>query len=313
MMRKPSYVALSMTFADARSRRLPFLNGVKAFEAAARSGSFARAAVELHVTPAAVSRMVHLLEQRLGVALFERRANRLAVTPAGLAYQAGLTPLFDALAGLTEQITAQARRKVLTVGVGPTFAIRWLIPRLADFRKRAPDVEVRITTGGAAAPFDEDWSCGIRLGAGEWTGLAAEPLFAADLTPVCGPALAARLKSPAQLKGASLLRVGHAEDDWPRWLAAAGAGKLAASGPEFEYYGQALQAAADGLGIAMGIRPYIDDDLAAGRLVAPFALSIPKGRQWYLLYRPFRRAEPAFAAFQRWITHAARAKAKRPA
>ena len=142
-------------------RRLLFLNGIKAFEAAARSGSFAGAGLELNVSAAAISRMVHLLEQRLGVALFERKANRLVMTPAGRAYQSGLTPIFDALASLTAQVTAHSSTRVLTIGVGPTFAMRWLIPRLADFRKAEPDIEVRITTGGMAAPFADDWSCGV--------------------------------------------------------------------------------------------------------------------------------------------------------
>src|SRR3954453_1215298 len=147
-------------------RRLLFLNGIKAFEAAARSGSFAGAGSELNVSAAAVSRMVHLLEDRLGVALFERKANRLAMTPAGRAYQSGLTPIFDALASLTAQVTAPSNVRVLTVGVGPTFAMRWMIPRLSDFRKEEPDIEVRITTGGAAAPFGDDWSCGLNLRGG---------------------------------------------------------------------------------------------------------------------------------------------------
>ena len=182
-------------------RRLLFLNGIKAFEAAARSGSFAAAGAELNVSAAAVSRMVHLLEQRLGVALFERKANRLVTTAAGRAYQSGLTPIFDALASLTAQVTAPSGVRVLTIGVGPTFAMKWLIPRLADFRKEEPDIDVRITTGGAAAPFGDDWSCGIKLGDGEWPGLIAEPLFAADLLPVCAPRLASQLKRPGDLKG----------------------------------------------------------------------------------------------------------------
>src|SRR5882724_10568537 len=154
-------------------RRLPFLNGIKAFEAAARTGSFVKAADELHVSPAAVSRMVHLLEDRLGLPLFERKANRLVPTPAGRTYQAGLTQLFDALANLTAQVTAMGSARVLTVGVGPTFAIRWLIPRLADFQKRARGIDVRFATGGEAAPFSEDWTCGIGLGDGHWPGLKA--------------------------------------------------------------------------------------------------------------------------------------------
>ena len=194
-------------------RRLPFLNGVRAFEAAARSGSFIRAADELHVTPAAVSRMVRLLEDRLQVRLFERAANRLSLTEAGRTYATGLTPLLDALAALTERVAAQGGRRVLTVGVGPTFAIRWLIPRLADFRREAPEIDVRITTGGVAAPFAEDWTCGITLGDGRWPGLVAQPLFAADLLPVCAPSLATRLRSPADLARESLLRVSHAPEE----------------------------------------------------------------------------------------------------
>jgi LysR family glycine cleavage system transcriptional activator len=292
-------------------RRLLFLNGIKAFEAAARSGSFAAAGVELNVSAAAVSRMVHLLEERLGVALFERKANRLVTTAAGRAYQNGLTPIFDALASLTAQVTAPSGVRVLTVGVGPTFAMKWLIPRLGDLRREAPGIDVRITTGGAAAPFGDDWSCGIKLGDGEWPGLAAEPLFAADLLPVCAPRLAAQLKRPGDLKGPSLLRVAHSPDDWPLWLKAAGAGRVTARGTEFQFYGHALQAAVDGLGIAMGIRPYIDDDLAAGRLIAPFALSVPKGMRWYLVYRDFRTEQRDFAGFRRWIIRAAAEPAAR--
>jgi LysR family glycine cleavage system transcriptional activator len=292
-------------------RRLLFLNGIKAFEAAARSGSFAGAGAELNVSPAAISRMVHLLEQRLGVELFERKANRLAMTPAGRAYQSGLTPIFDALASLTAQVTAPTSVRVLTLGVGPTFAMRWLIPRLADFRKAEPGIEVRITTGGAAAPFGEDWSCGIKLGDGAWPGFAAEPLFAADLLPVCAPRLAAQLKRPGDLRGPSLLRVEHSPNDWPLWLKASGAARVTARGQAFQFYGQALQAAVDGLGVAMGIRPYIDDDLAAGRLVAPFALSVPKGMRWYLVYRGFQAEQRDFAAFRRWIIRAAAGPAAR--
>ena len=292
-------------------RRLLFLNGIRAFEAAARSGSFAAAGSELNVSAAAISRMVHLLEQRLGVALFERKANRLALTSAGRAYQSGLTPIFDALASLTAQVTSPCALRVLTIGVGPTFAMRWLIPRLADFRQEQPDIEVRITAGGALAPFGDDWSCGIKLGDGAWPGLVAEPLFAADLMPVCAPRLAAALKQPSDLKGPSLLRVAHASEDWPLWLKAASAMRVNARGAEFQYYGQALQAAVDGLGVAMGIRPYIDDDLAAGRLVAPFALAVPKGMRWYLVYRSSQSEQRDFAAFRRWITRAAAAPAAR--
>jgi LysR family glycine cleavage system transcriptional activator len=131
-------------------------------------------------------------------------------------------------------------------------------------------------------------------------------MFAADLVPVCAPRLAARLKRVSDLSGPMLIRVTHARDDWPLWLKAAGAGRITAKGPAFAYYGQAIQAAADGVGVAMGIRPYIDDDLAAGRLVTPFALSVPKGQQWYLIYRDFRKDQRDFVAFRKWLLKTSR-------
>ncbi|WP_245701945.1 transcriptional regulator GcvA [Thalassobaculum litoreum] len=283
---------------------MPSLNGVKAFESAARFESFAKAAEELNVTPAAVSRLVRLLEESLGVALFERTPNRLTLTGAGQSYRAGLTPALDQIATATEQVTAAGRPKVLTVGVGPTFAIRWLIPRLADFSAVAPDVEVRLTTGGATASFGADWSCGISLGNGRWPDVKAEEMIRAELTPVCAPQLARNLLHPRDLAGVRLLHVGHAAEDWSRWLQAVGIAAPPASGLTLAYYGQALQAAADGSGVAMGIRPYIDDDLAAGRLVAPFKQSVPKGQSWYLLVRPGRETEPSFQAFRSWILRA---------
>jgi len=286
-------------------RKLPFLNGIRAFEAAARAKGFAKAADELHVTPAAISRMVQLLEQRIGVPLFERKPNRLMLTPAGTAYQAGLTQIFDQLANLTAQVTAMAGSRVLTIGVGPTFATRWLIPRLADFQKKEPDLEVRFVTGGATVPYNDEWTCGIRLGRGDWPDFAADRLFAANLMPVCSRATAKRLKTPDDLRNVTLLRVTHATDDWSRWLKAAGLSKVQPKGPEFEYYGQALQAAADGVGVAMGITPYVDDDLKAGRLVAPFAKSVSKDEHWYLIYRISRKDEAAFKAFRSWIMRVA--------
>lgn len=281
-------------------RRLPSLNGIRAFEAAARTGSFVAAAAELNVTPAAISRLVRLLELRLGIALFARHANRLVPTAAGLAYQTGLTRILDDTARLTEQVVAMAGAKVVTVGVGPTFAVRWLIPRLAELQRQAPEIEVRIVTGGQTVPFSDGWTCGIRLGDGDWPGLTATPLFSADLLPVAAPTIAARIGDVADLARETLIRVAHAPEDWPRWLTAIGA-EIHAGGPVFAYYGQAIQAALDGLGVAMGVRPYIDDDLAAGRLVAPFPRSVSKGMRWYLVHHAAREAEPGFLAFRDWL------------
>ena len=187
--------------------------------------------------------------------------------------QPGLTAAFDAIAGVTQQVAAMRSTPVLTLGVGPSFAVRWLIPRLASFYRQHPDIEVRLATGGAINPFKDDWTCGILLGNGDWPGHQAEPMFSADLFPVCARAIAQRLKKPADLAKEVLLEVQHSPEEWPLWLAAARV-KLRTNtpGPRFDSYAMALQAAVDGVGIAIGLRPYVEDDLASGRLVAPFKL-----------------------------------------
>jgi DNA-binding transcriptional LysR family regulator len=284
------------------SRRLPSLNGLRAFEAAARHGSFVAAGSELNVTQAAISRMVRVLEQRLGFALFERLPNGLTLTPQGKALQPGITAAFDAIAAVTEQVAAMRATPVLTLGVGQSFALRWLIPRLGGFYRDHPEIEVRLATGGAINPFKDDWTCGILLGSGDWPDLEAEPLFSADLFPVCTPAIARRLAKPADLAKETLLQVAHSPEEWPLWLAAARV-KLPARklGPRFDNYAMVLQAAVDGAGVAVGLRPYVEDDIKAGRLVAPFPLTVPKGRAWYLAYRPHRADDPGLMAFRDWL------------
>ncbi|MBM3546667.1 MAG: LysR family transcriptional regulator [Alphaproteobacteria bacterium] len=289
-------------------RRLPSLNGLRAFEAAARHGSFTAAGDELGVSQAAVSRLVRLLEARLKVPLFERRANGLELTVQGRAYQPGLTAAFDGIARLTEQVTQARNDRVLTVGVGPTFAIRWLIPRLGDFHRAHPDIEVRLTTGGAVVSLRDDWTCGVQLGDGDWPGYVAEPLFSAEMFPVCTPALAKKFKSPADLAGPMLLDVTHSTEDWTQWLIAAGRETLTARGPSFGTYAMALQAALDGGGVAMGLKPYVVDDLYAKRLVRPFELAVPKRRAWYIAYRSERAKEAGLMAFRTWLHEVARGR-----
>lgn len=291
-------------------RRLPPLNAVRAFEVAARRGGFARAGDELGVSPGAVSRMVRLLEEHLDLALFERRPNGLVPTEAGIKYAEGVGRILDEIERLTRVTVDRAAKPVLTVGVGPTFAARWLIPRLAGFQAREPEIEVRITTGGRTTPFRDDWGCSIRLDgpASEmsWDGLVVEPLFDADIMPVCASGLLKTLGSPDTWPARLLLRVGHAAEDWPRWFGALNHPRRHAEGPVFEYYGQALQAAADGLGVAMGIRPYIDDDLAAGRLIAPVPVSVPKEMRWSLVYRADRAEDRSVRAFRAWLLEASK-------
>src|SRR5262249_45268030 len=230
-----------------------------------RHGRFVAAGDELNVTQAAVSRMVRLLEARLGFLLFDRLPNGLALTAQGRALQPGLTAAFDAIAGITQQVAAMRSTPVLTLGVGPSFAVRWLIPRLASFYREHPDIEVRLATGGALKSLHDDWTWGILLGNGDWAGHQAEPMFSADLFPVCARSIAQRLKKPADLGKECLLEVEHAAEEWPLWLAAARV-KLRTQTPglRFDNYAMALQAAVDGVGVAVGLRPYVEDDLASG-------------------------------------------------
>jgi LysR family glycine cleavage system transcriptional activator len=290
-------------------RRLPPLNALKAFEAAARHGSFTAAAAELNVTQTAVSQLVKTLEERLGLPLFERRGNRLNLTARATLYLPALTDAFDRIEAATRSLTNGGAREI-TLGCGPTFAMRWLIPRLPDFQRRHPDCEVRLSTsltvtesqGGSPLPDGVEVAVRLFDPARTDTGLTAEPLFTADLFPVCAPALAARLKSPADLEQETLLEVRHAPGEWQEWLKAAGLpGLHPASTLSFDFHAFSLQAALDGAGIALARRPFVADDLAAGRLVAPFAISLPKGGAWCLIYRPEAADGAAFGKFRTWL------------
>jgi DNA-binding transcriptional LysR family regulator len=274
---------------------------LKAFEAAARGGSFVAAAAELNVSPSAISRLVKLLEQRLGVALFERLPNGLALTERGAAYLADVSAAFQRMAQATERL--RSANAALVVGAGPTLAMRWLIPRLATFQSEHPEIDVRLSTAIADAdPLRPDWTAAIRIGDGAWPGLTSRFVFTADLFPVCAPAVARRLRAPADLVQATILRVANAPEDWPLWLQAAGIDEaMLKQARHFDYAAFALQAAVDGLGVAMARAPFVADDLAAGRLVRPFDLAVPKGKGWYLVYRPTQEGNPALGAFRAWL------------
>ncbi|CAM5376721.1 MULTISPECIES: LysR substrate-binding domain-containing protein [unclassified Pseudomonas] len=285
------------------TRQLPSLNGLRAFEAAGRHGSFKAAAHELNVTQTAVSHMVRLLEEHLGFALFRRHANRLELTDQGRAFQPGLTGAFDAIARLTEQVGSMRAGPVLTVGVAPAFALHWLIPRLADFNRNHPDVEVRVATGGAMLPLRDDWTCTIRRGKGDWLGYTAEELFPSTLVPVCTPAIAAGLRHPRDLHAATLIVVSHLREQWAWWFEAAGLPAVIQPANEvsFESSVMAIQAALDGVGVAVAQLPYVSDALAAGRLVAPFPITGRRYEGWYLAYRPIREGDSALLAFRNWL------------
>ena len=285
------------------ARRLPSLNGLRAFEAAGRHGSFTAAAKELNVTQTAVSRMVRLLEQRIGFTLFRRQANALELTAQGRAFLTGLSDSFNSIARLAEQVAAMRAGPVLTVGVGPTLAVNWLIPRLNGFYQSNPEIEVRMATGGATRPVRDDWTCTIRRDASAWPGYVAEKLFPSALIPVCSPALAAGLHHPSDLRTAPLIVVPHLSGDWPSWFEAAGLrGPIQRSSEAvFDNNAMAMQAVLDGVGIAVAQTLYVTGALAAGRLVAPFPIVATNREAWYLEYRPSRAEDPAFAAFRTWL------------
>jgi LysR family glycine cleavage system transcriptional activator/LysR family transcriptional regulator of beta-lactamase len=285
----------------------PPLNGLRAFEAAARSGSYVKAAQELNVSPSAISRLVKLLEARVGVALFARRPNGLVLTERGAAYLAELTAAFAKIAQATERLRARTA-EALVVGAGPTLAMRWLIPRLPAFHAAYPDIDVRLSTSIAGAePMKADWHAAIRLGDGDWPGLKAEFLFTAALFPVCAPALLPSLPSPSDLARSTLLSAANAAADWPLWAAAAGVSDSLdlRRSVMFDYPAFALQAAIDGLGVAMARGPFVADDLSAGRLVKPFALSVPNGKGWWFIHRPELEDNAALNAFRTWVIAAA--------
>jgi LysR family glycine cleavage system transcriptional activator/LysR family transcriptional regulator of beta-lactamase len=290
-------------------RRLPSLNGLRVFEAAGRSSSFTAAARELNVTQTAVSRMVRLLEERLGFALFRRHANALELTTQGLALLSGLTDSFDSIARLTEQVAAMRAGPVLTVGVPPTLAVNWLIPRLTSFYRSHPDVEVRMATGGATRPVRDDWTCTIRRDNAPWPGYMAEELLPSTLVPVCAPALAAGLRQPSDLQKATLIVVPHLANDWPCWFEAVGlrTPMPRASEVVFDHNAMAMQAVLDGVGVAIAQPLYVTDALKARRLVAPFPTIATKRECWYLQYRPAREQDPALVPFRAWL----RAEAER--
>ena len=293
-------------------RKLPSLNGLRAFEAAARLSSFTAAATELHVTQAAVSRSVKVLESQLGERLFERHANALAPTDAARLLLPELSSSFDRIAAAVRRVTDARSRPALTVGVGPTFAMRWLIPRLGRFQALHPDIEIRITTGGAAAALHDEWTCSISLGRDTRSGVTSVPLFSPWYSPVCALRVAKKLRAPKDLYRATLLDVRHAPGDWSLWLRKAGLDETRiANRVVFEFYAFAIQAALDGVGVAIGLQPYIVDDLAAGRLVAPFALSVRKEQGWYLTFRNAAKSQADFVAFMEWVRKEARVETER--
>lgn len=291
--------------------RLPSLRGLRAVEAALRLGSFAAAAKELGVTQTAASRLVKEVERQLGRSLFERKANQSRPTAFALSLQSGLGDGFRRL----ESAVAEARRAMddptVTLSVGPTFAMRWLIPHLTEFHAIHPGIDLRLATtiNRDIAP-SSDTLAAIRLAGPQIPGFASDALFSGRLMAVCRSDIAKRLKAPADLAREKLLDVRHSPADWPRWLAAAGLpDRSRFHVVSFDFSAFAIQAALDGLGVALIRAPYITDDLREGRLVAPFPLTIEESQlRWRLIYRAEARSHPAFRTFRRWLLAKSRAE-----
>jgi LysR family glycine cleavage system transcriptional activator len=293
------------------ARRLPPLNSLRAFEAAARHLSFTRAAEELHVTPAAISHQIKALEAHLGVKLFRRLNRAVLLTDAGQACVSGLSEAFDRMAAALERLRARECAGPLTVSTSPAFAAKWLVPRLERFQERCPEVDVRVSAAMRLVDFArEDVDVAIRYGPGRYPGLLAELLLTNEVVPVCAPALLGSprpLRVPQDLRHHTLLHDDTPTSDgaypnWAMWLRAAGVeGVDASRGPRFDYAGLAFEAAAVGRGVALALSTIAAGDLAAGRLVRPFAVAVPTPFAYFMVCPEALAARPKVEAFRCWL------------
>jgi LysR family glycine cleavage system transcriptional activator len=294
------------------NRRLPPLNALRAFEAAARHLSFTKAADELHVTQAAISHQVRSLEEYLGIQLFRRQNRAVLLTDAAQLSLPRLREAFDQLAEAVESMGASNPENLLTVSVTPSFAAKWLVPRLDGFRKARPDLEVRLDASTQLVDFGRDnVDVAIRYGAGRYPGLVSEQLMDVEVSPVCSPQLLKGehpLETPGDLRWHRLLHTDWSsqrgeEPDWRMWLLAAGVRDIDwAKGPQFNDWMLAMQAAIEGQGVVLGRSALVANDLAAGRLVRPFNVSVPGKFAYYLVYPESAVKRARVAAFRDWLT-----------
>lgn len=287
-------------------RNLPPLRALTAFEAAARLGSFRRAADELGLTRSAISHQIKALEEVLGVDLFSRDGKRAELSGPGLIYFPAVREAFDQIESQTQVIRPRASGNELTVQVYVTVAMKWLLPRLHDFERRYPNMRVRLSTSYFHWDFDADNAdVGIILARKRSDDHHYRNLFRSRLKPVCSPDYLARvgnITTPEDLLRHKLLYVYSAEEDWRLWLKAAGLGEPKLSSTlAFDSYLLAQEAAAAGQGIAMTIGPYARDELAAGRLVQPVDLEVPHQHWWAFACRATDRLLPKVKVFEDWL------------
>jgi LysR family transcriptional regulator, glycine cleavage system transcriptional activator len=292
-------------------RRLPPLNAIRAFEAAARKGGFQAAGAELNVSANAVGRLVKVLEDWLGVALFRRLPRGVAVTEAGRGYLSRVEALLDQLAEATADLQRLETSKVLTVSGAPSFVTRWLVPRLGRLAERHPDLDVRMLASVPLTDFArEDVDVAIRHGLGNYDGLRSDLLVRETFYPVCSPTWLSRgppLREPADLLQHVLLhnewdRRMSDQLDWARWLATIGVSGIDTQrGPRFSSAHMTLQAAAAGQGVALASSTLFIDDLAAGRLTRPFGDLSVQGPYGFFIACPNATADrEKVVAFRNW-------------
>jgi LysR family glycine cleavage system transcriptional activator len=295
-------------------RILPPLNALRAFEAAGRLGSFKDAAAELHVTHGAVSQHVRLLEEWLAAPLFERHNRRVVLTPAAKTYLDEIGPLFEQLARATARYGGPAAvSRTLSVNASATFTLRWLVPRLATFRAEHPDVDVMVETSNEPVEsLRETHDVVIRGGPDTFYGYSMRPFLAEERIPVCSPALLQRLplRVVDDVRQHTLLHTSSLPRLWPDWLARAQVPALTpAATLTFDHFFLTLQAAIDGMGIAMGPTALISDDLAAGRLVAPLAGPRLPSRSYCTYVPDAKSGDELVVVFCNWLEReGARAK-----
>lgn len=276
------------------------LNALRAFEASARLGSFTRAGLELRVTQTAISHQVKALEDTLGLTLFKRLPRGLALTDEAQALLPVLTDAFRRMSATLSQFEQGNFREILTIGVVGTFAIGWLLPRLAGFRERNPHVDLRLKTNNNRADMLLDGlDLFIRFGDGAWHATDAVRLMEAPFSPVCAPQVAARLKQPADLAGEDLLR-SYRQDEWAAWFRMAGLEPLPARGFMFDSSRALVEAASLGAGVALVPVAMFAREIEEGRVVRPFAVDASLGAYW-LTWLKSRRQTPAMRAFHQWI------------
>lgn len=304
------------------TRRLTHLNGIRAFEAAARHMSFAKAAEELGVTPAAVSQQIRTLEDYLGVELFRRTKRAIFLTDTAQAMLPDVREGFDLVAAGLARARVRRSRRQLVVSVTPSVAAKWLMPRLERFIVQHPDVDVRLDTTTRLVDFTrEDVDIAVRYGGGNYPGLEVTPLMTEEVFPVCGRRL---------VQGRHPLRViddlchhtlihddsmpdGSAFPSWAGWLEAAGApGIDATRGLHVNSSMLAIQAAIEGQGVALGRSVLVEDDLATGRLVRPFALTLPLSFGYYIVHPKGLAKDSRVPQFRRWLLAEARKRDQRP-